>query len=147
MCNGKTTYMGVLKILIPTLPKMHLDDYTALFEYLRDTLNIVNDSNIDYNKDYRIIWDAFKSERGIDLNKDDLHWWEFNTILECLVYLDNGNSLTKMLEYRTYTKPPKKGGEERHHQFMVRMRRKYALKANLSIGISSMMNYFKGVKK
>lgn len=39
-------------------------------------------SNIDYILDYRYIYPSLKQIYGVDLNRDDITWWEYLTMLE-----------------------------------------------------------------
>ena len=83
----------------------------------------------DYVQDYPYIWDSFKAKRNIDLNTDDINWWQFQTIFEAII-LEGDGSYGKVLEYRTYKKPPKKGGEKRHHELMMKMKSLFSLKVD-----------------
>lgn len=39
---------------------------------------------IDWMKDYTTVWADFLVHTGIDLDKADLHWWEFSALLDSL---------------------------------------------------------------
>ena len=40
---------------------------------------------------------------GIDLNKQDISWWEFDNLLEGILLTEN-TAIGKVLGYRTYEK-------------------------------------------
>lgn len=97
----------------------------------------------DLNLDYKYYFVDFL-RLGINLNKDDISWWEFDCILESL-FLDEKSNLSKMLSYRLYEKPPKniKTQEEKEHRFRMEMKRKYALPnpQQTENGFEKMWNY------
>jgi hypothetical protein len=129
------------------------EDMIDLHNYLCECLFTKSEETdttktIDYVQDYKYIWDSFKATRNIDLNTDIISWWEFNSVLECIL-IEGNNSMSKVLEYRLYEKPLKRGGEERRHTFMMKMKHKYELKLSeeetqniVQKGIRTMMNYF-----
>ena len=63
------------------------------------------EKTFDLNLDYKYYFVDFL-KMGINLNTDDISWWEFDAILEGL-FLDENSNLSKMLAYRLYEKPPK----------------------------------------
>lgn len=81
---------------------------------------------------------------GINLNTDDVPWWEFDAILEAIM-LDDKSIISKVLSYRLYEKPPKsaKVQEEKRHRFMMEMKRKYSLPETLNTeqGLEKLWNY------
>lgn len=36
----------------------------------------------DFRQDFKYIWSGFRKVYGIDLLKEDLHWWEFRMLLD-----------------------------------------------------------------
>ena len=101
------------------------------------------EKTFDLNLDYKYYFVDFL-KLGINLNTDEISWWEFDAILEGL-FLDENSNLSKMLAYRLYEKPPKsaKTQEEREHKFRMQMKRKYALpnKQNIENGLEKLFNY------
>lgn len=85
------------------------------------------EKTFDLELDYKYYFVDFL-KLGINLNTDEISWWEFDAILEGL-FLDENSNLSKMLSYRLYEKPPKnpKTQEEREHRFRMQMKRKYSL--------------------
>lgn len=81
---------------------------------------------------------------GINLNTDDVPWWEFDAILEAIM-LDDKSTISRVLSYRLYEKPPKntKTQEEKRHRFMMEMKRKYSLpeKLNPEQGLEKLWSY------
>ena len=101
------------------------------------------EKTFDLELDYKYYFVDFL-KLGINLNTDEISWWEFDAILEGL-FLDENSNLSKMLAYRLYEKPPKnpKTQEEREHRFRMQMKRKYALpnKQNVENGLEKLFNY------
>jgi len=90
------------------------------------------DQPIDYKQDYSVIWDTIKTHRNVDLNKDDISWIEFQHMLHG-VLLEGLGSLCKVLEFRSYEKPPegKNAGkimEQKQHMYRVKMKALYRIR-------------------
>lgn len=83
-------------------------------------------------------------DMGINLNTDDIPWWEFDTLLEG-IFLKKNSIINQVLEYRLYEKPPKnpKTAEEQEHRFRMKMKQKYALpdENNVDNGLEKLWNY------
>ena len=81
----------------------------------------------DLNLDYKYYFVDFL-RLGINLNKEDISWWEFDSILES-IFLDDKSTMSRVMNYRLYEKPPKsaKMQEEKEHKFRMKMKMKYAL--------------------
>ena len=81
----------------------------------------------DINLDYKYYYADFY-KIGIDLNKTNIDWWSFNSLLESIM-LDENSTMYKVISYRIYEKPSKniKIQEEKEHKFRMSMKRKYAL--------------------
>lgn len=81
----------------------------------------------DLNLDYKYYFPDFLS-LGINLNKDEISWWEFECLLDWF-FRKEDSSISNMMGYRLYEKPPKniKTQEEKEHKFRMQMKRKYAL--------------------
>lgn len=102
-----------------------LDEVT---KYVFDTKNNKSGKKtFDLNLDYKYYFVDFL-RLGINLNKDDISWWEFDAILEG-IFLDENSTLSKMMSYRLYEKPPKnpKQQELNENKFRMKMKAKYAL--------------------
>lgn len=52
----------------------------------------------EYDDEY--IFSAFFEQYGIDLNRDNLHWWKFKALLKGL---NNNTEFVKIMGYRAYT--------------------------------------------
>ena len=101
------------------------------------------EKTFDLELDYKYYFVDFL-KLGINLNTDEISWWEFDAILEGL-FLDENSNLSRMLAYRLYEKPPKssKTQEEREHRFRMQMKRKYVLpnKQKVENGLEKLFNY------
>ena len=97
-------------------------------KYVFDTKgNNSGKKTFDLNLDYKYYFVDFL-RLGINLNKDDISWWEFDAILEG-IFLDENSTLSKMMSYRLYEKPPKnpKQQELNENKFRMKMKAKYTL--------------------
>ena len=97
-------------------------------KYVFDTKEQASgDRTFDLNLDYKYYFVDFL-KLGINLNVQDISWWEFDSILES-IFLDDGSTLSKVMNYRLYEKPPKniKQQEAEEHKFRMKMKRKYTL--------------------
>lgn len=119
-----------------------LDEIT---KYVFDTneRHSTNEKTFDLNLDYKYYFTDFL-RLGINLNFDEISWWEFDAILEGL-FLDENSILSKMLNFRLYEKPPKniKTQEEKEHKFRMKMKQKYSLppQENPDLGLQKLWNY------
>jgi hypothetical protein len=83
---------------------------------------------------------------GIDLNRDNISWWEFDTILEG-IFLQEQSTIGKVIQYRTYEKPTGnyKTAEQKEHKYYMDKKRQYALPNPKSVdgGLERLYNYVK----
>lgn len=99
--------------------------------------------NFDLNLDYKYYFVDFL-RLGINLNTDEISWWEFQSILDGIL-LDENSTISKVIAFRIYEKPSKniKTQEEKEHRYRMEMKRKYALpnpQGTLN-GFEKMWNY------
>lgn len=89
--------------------------------------NVKGKKNFDLNYDYKYYFPDFL-KYGINLNKQDIDWWEFNVILNAIL-IDKDSNMHRVLDYRNYEKPIKseKNRETIKHQQMMKLKAKYAL--------------------
>lgn len=88
------------------------EDYEKLLELGRKYLlcgkefNLDNDEqpDMDYVEDYSFIKTSFRSDYGINLDKEDMHWWEFYDLLCGLSNSELGNCciLNRIRNLRNY---------------------------------------------
>ena len=142
--------------LVPEAPGLPIDEVYEVVEYIMDmtikghkeqknkTTEVKENKNpvlnYDYEKDYRFIWDSFKSKRNIDLNKDKITWWEFETILECMriesiMTPQNKGSFESLKSLRIWEEEPKgkalqDAKKQQYNAFMQRMKMYYSLENN-----------------
>jgi hypothetical protein len=60
--------------------------------------------DMDYIEDYALIKTSFRSDYGIKLDEEKLHWWEFNELMNGLSNSDMGNCcvLNRVRNLRNY---------------------------------------------
>ena len=97
----------------------------------------------DFEHDYQYYFVDF-FEKGINLNKQDIDWWEFDSLLGGFMIKED-SIISKVIQYRTYEKPPKsiKVQEENEHRFRIKMKQKYALKDNRNESLDSLEKLWK----
>lgn len=78
--------------------------------------------SFSYEHDAGYMYAAFLQAYGIDLTKEDIHWWQFRALFESL---PEDTMLVKIIGYRTAEVPPKASSETR--QRIERLKRIYAL--------------------
>ena len=57
-----------------------------------------NKKAYDFEVDSDLIFTAFMSQYNINLNRDNLHWWEFMALFNSL---NDDNEIVKIMNYRT----------------------------------------------
>lgn len=114
--------------------------------YIFENTNIApsKEKIFDYNLDYKYYYCDFK-DIGIDLNKDNISWWEFDTLLQG-IFLKEKTVIGKVIEYRTYKKPTKnqKTAQVEEHKYYMERKRQFALpqkKQNIDDNFNKMWNY------
>ena len=110
------------------------DKATILNELIEYIIDISQNSNgektFDLEEDYKYYYVDFL-KLGIDLNKKEISFWEFNTILDGILLTEN-SVIGKVLEYRLW-KPASKSQkqfENEDRKFHNEMKLKYALKGS-----------------
>ena len=96
-------------------------DYLRCGEELDDEPN--EEPDMSFSQDYRLIRASFKSDYGIDIEKEDLHWWDFYTYLNGLT---ENCVLNRVRELRTYDTSGIKDVKERER--INRAKKRFALK-------------------
>lgn len=83
----------------------------------KDANNIDNDTEIDmdFNEDVDYIEASFMSDYGIDLTKENMHWWKFYNLIEGLSNSEIGNCcvLNRVRNLRTFDLSQIKDNKER----------------------------------
>lgn len=78
----------------------------------------------DFSEDADLIYAGFLQQYGIDLQKEDMHWWKFMILLE---NLGSETRLQKIMEYRTIDTASKHLSKEQRKYYQA-MQRYYGLK-------------------
>lgn len=60
--------------------------------------------DMDFNQDMNLIKASFRSDYGINLDNEQMHWWEFNNLINGLSNSEMGNCciLNRIRNLRTY---------------------------------------------
>lgn len=78
-----------------------------------------------FEKDYDLIWFEFKKQLNIDLNENNINWWEFCSSLEGI--LSTENSLTNRIKIRSDKIPKRTKDNAEQINQMQRLKSKYSL--------------------
>ena len=91
----------VLKDQVHKNPIEFLELFIKAVEFCRCGLpSVASDDNkkvLDFKKDFWAIWADFKTYNGIDLKKEELHWWEFMSLFYSL---PQSSQIKKRIEIR-----------------------------------------------
>lgn len=87
----------------------------------------------DFYYDYGYYFPDFIEKFGINLNKDEISWWEFDKLLDWC-FRDKTSSLYNHMDFRLYEKPPKnsKTAEANEHKYRMKMKQIHALPNDIS---------------
>lgn len=112
------------------------DDYETLLKlaqkYLscgKDLDNIDNEQpDMDYVEDYAYIKTSFRSDYGINLDKEEMHWWEFYDLINGLSNSELGDCciLNRIRNLRNYDVNDIKDSKEK--QKILKAKEQVALK-------------------
>lgn len=104
-----------------------LNEITKYIFETSSTIKVANEKIFDYELDYKYYYSDFK-KYGIDLNRDNITWWEFDTLLQG-IFLTEETVIGKVIQYRTYKKPVKsqKTAELEEHRYYMERKRQFAL--------------------
>lgn len=82
----------------------------------------------DFFYDYQYYFPDFIEKYGINLNRDEISWWEFDKLLDWC-FRDKNSSISNVMSFRLYKKPSKniKTVEAEEHKYYMKMKRKYSL--------------------
>ena len=122
-----------------------ITDVKKVFEYLNHDARGTSEggkSNFDHVKDYRYVYPSFKQLYNIDLNHEDITWWEYKMMLEGCLF--NDCMLSRVIDIRTKKIPPKADQETKAS--ISSLKHKYMLRQENN-GLGSMFQSLKGVSK
>lgn len=90
--------------------------------------NSSSEKTFDFYYDYGYYFPDFIEKYGINLNKDEISWWEFDKLLDWC-FRDKNSSLYNHMDFRLYKKPPKntKTAEAEEHKYRMKMKQLHAL--------------------
>lgn len=103
-----------------------------------------SEKTFDFYYDYGYYFSDFIEKYGINLNKDEVSWWEFDKLLDWC-FRDKNSSLYNHMEFRMYKKPSKnvKTAEAEEHKYRMKMKQIHALPLQLDSqkGLEKLWNY------
>lgn len=104
-----------------------LNEITKYIFETSSTIKVASEKIFDYELDYKYYYSDFK-KCGIDLNRDNITWWEFDTLLQG-IFLTEETVIGKVIQYRTYKKSVKsqKAAELEEHRYYMERKRQFAL--------------------
>jgi len=99
-------------------------------------------SNFDHVKDYRYVYPSFKQLYGVDLNQENISWWEYKMMLEGCFF--NDCILRSVADIRNRKIPPKADAKTKRE--LSSLKHKYMLRTGDN-GLGGMFRSLKGVSK
>lgn len=81
--------LAIIYLLTDDIPKVDLNKLlTVLTKYLQcgedNSRKVATQKDMDFEQDEKFIISSFMFDYGIDLNKEDMHWWRFVDLLNGL---------------------------------------------------------------
>lgn len=135
--------LGITDLPVPE-QSIVLDEIT---KYIFDInqKNSSSEKTFDFYYDYGYYFPDFIEKYGINLNKDEISWWEFDKLLDWC-FRDENSSLYNHMEFRLYKKPSKniKTAEAEEHKYRMKMKQIHALphdKARTENNLEKLWNY------
>lgn len=102
------------------------------------------EKTFDFYYDYGYYFPDFIEKYGINLNKDEISWWEFDKLLDWC-FRDKNSSLYNHMDFRLYKKPSKnqKAAEAEEHKYRMKMKQIHALptQTDTQEGLEKLWNY------
>lgn len=92
-------------------------------KFPRKIAGLNNKQPFDFETDADLIYAGFMQQYGIDLQKEDMHWWKFMILLE---NLGSDTRLQKVMEYRTIDTSSKNLSKEQR-KFLKAMQKYFEL--------------------
>ena len=92
-------------------------------KFPRKIAGLNNKQPFDFGTDADLIYAGFMQQYGIDLQREDMHWWKFMILLE---NLGADTRLQKVMEYRTIDTSSKNLSKEQR-KFLKAMQRYFEL--------------------
>lgn len=92
-------------------------------KFPRKIAGLNNKQPFDFETDADLIYAGFMQQYGIDLQKEDMHWWKFMILLE---NLGSDTRFQKVMEYRTVDTTSKNLSKEQR-KFLKAMQRYFEL--------------------
>lgn len=108
-------YERALGIVITLFGEESVDDINNISDLLdlakkylscgKEITNSDEEPDMDYEEDYGYIWASMYSDyNGLDIDKEDIHWWKFNELMNGLSNSEFGNCciLNRIRNLRNY---------------------------------------------
>lgn len=103
-----------------------------------------SEKTFDFYYDYGYYFPDFIEKYGINLNKDEISWWEFDKLLDWC-FRDKNSSLYNHMDFRLYKKPSNnpKTAEAEEHKYRMKMKQIHALpiQTNAEEGLEKLWSY------
>jgi hypothetical protein len=96
-----------------------------VLKYIFEIQSGNGEKTFDFESDFRYYYVDF-IKLGIDLNKEDISWWQFMSILQGL-FLTEDSVISKVISYRTYKKQSPKTAENEREKHYREMKQRFAL--------------------
>lgn len=96
----------------------------------KEVIDIDEEPDMDYIEDYAYIKTSFRSDYGINLDKEKMHWWEFYDLINGLSNSEFGNCciLNRIRNLRNYN--PAEIKDDREREKIIKAQERVQLKKN-----------------
>ena len=105
--------------------------YKKLLTIAQEYLLCGEEYDMDFIQDYGLIWASFMSDyNGLDINKTNMHWWQFMDLMNGLSNSELGNCccLNRTRNFRNID--PKTIKDKKERQKVIETQKRIALKKN-----------------
>lgn len=133
LSEREKTYI-TLKMFFPDFDGRHINELLDFIPYyINRGKDVEPDGDVvfDLIEDSGRVYAAFLQVYNIDLLRDDMHWWKFLTLLECL---PGGTKLAEVISIRATPLPRVDKHNRNQVSALIKMKDLYAIKGQKTIG-------------
>ena len=135
--DDEKRFANILVLAYPALPPRPYSAIERIMWFYSggglndETSNGQKSPAFDILEDFDYIWAAFWGEFGIDLTRENLHWWKFRALLGAL---SDKCLFSKIVGYRTVDTSVIKDKEQK--KFYEKMKKQFCLKSKKGISLN-----------
>lgn len=135
----------IIKALIKELPEIYIKDPEEIFKKIswfmlcgiEGEKESADQKLFDFNVDSGLLYSAFFQVYGVDLRKEDFHWWQF---MELFRGLPDGTKLSHVIEIRG--RKTRKGASAEERLQLTKLKNAYAIDKGVNLADKNLANFF-----